>query len=685
MDRRDIHVPAAGTVLPRPPVVREPGATEMSVVAGSGGADSAPSHEGNAASAADTLLRMYRQEQLVARYPEVRQLVSGLTGSELIRAGHLLSRVDPERVLAAYPDIPALTVALTGHGTLAALVPALTAELARHGLLMRRHLADFDSYVFDLGDAGSELYAAQPDMALCVLDPAVVFDEVPPPWLPEHVEDAAERKLALLEGLADRFGDSCAGTLVFNTLPLPRRFAAQLLDHRSRARLGAVWREFNARLLTLAEDRPWLVVLDLDPLTASGVAVEDVRLSVYTKAHLSAPLLAEYAREVGHLARHLTGRTKKALVIDLDGTVWGGVLGDDGPDGIEVAGSYRGEAFAAFQRVVKQLAAQGVLLAAASKNDVEPVRTVLRGHPGMTLREEDFVRIAADWGPKHEAIAEVAEALGLGTDAFVFVDDSCYERELVRRALPDVTVVAVDDEPALHVDALLHDGWFDCRRLTREDHERVSRYRQEARRKDFLEGFASVEDYLRELDVRVELAAPSAAEVPRIAQLTLRTNQFNMTTVRMQPAEVEELLAAPGSEVLAVHSSDRFGDSGLVGALFLRREREELHIDNFVLSCRVFARGIEQSCLSSVLRYAKDSGAASVTGSYRRTAKNGKVAGLYAAHGFTQVADDGTTTTFRHDLRHIPAPPPHVRLTESFGERAGDHVRTGWSRTHDGS
>ncbi|MGP3988257.1 HAD-IIIC family phosphatase [Streptomyces sp. 3N207] len=631
-------------------------------------ADSAPSADGNAHSAADTLLHMYQQEQLVPRYPEVRQLVGSLTGSELTRAGHLLSRVDPERVLAAHPGVPALTVAVTGHGTLAALVPALTAELARHGLLMRRHLADFDSYVFDLGDADSELYAARPDVALCVLDPAVVFDEVPTPWLPEHVEDAAKRKLALLEGLADRFGNSCDGTLVFNTLPLPRRFAAQLVDHRSRARLGAVWREFNARLLTLAEDRPWLVVLDLDPLTACGVAVEDVRLSIYTRAHLSSPLLAAYAREVGHLARHVAGGTKKALVLDLDNTVWGGVLGDDGPDGIEVAGSYRGEAFAAFQRVVKQLGSQGVLLAAASKNDVDPVRTVLRGHPDMTLREEDFVRIGADWGPKHEAIAEVAEALNVGTDAFVFVDDSPHERELVRRALPDVTVVAVDDEPALHIEALLHDGWFDCRQLTREDHQRVSRYRQEAQRKDFLEGFASVEEYLSRLEVRVRLAAPTAAEVPRIAQLTLRTNQFNLTTVRMQPAEVEELLAAPDTGVLAVHSSDRFGDNGLVGALFLRREQDRLHIDNFVLSCRVFARGIEQTCLSSVLRYAKDSGAGSVTGSYRRTAKNGKVAGLYTAHGFSEVTDDGTTTTFRHDLSHVPAPPPHVRLTESFGE-----------------
>ncbi|MGY1438542.1 HAD-IIIC family phosphatase [Streptomyces reniochalinae] len=625
---------------------------------------------GGADSPADVLLRMHRQDELVPRYPEVERLLAGMTGPELLRAGNLLSRLDPDHIVAAHPAVPALTVAVTGHGTLGALLPALTAELARHGLLLRARLSDFDSYVFDLGDPGSDLYASRPEVALCVLDAAVVFDEVATPWQPDDVERAAAEKLALLEGLADRFADSCDGTLVLNTVPLPRRFTAQLVDHRSRARLGAVWREFNTGLLRLAEDRPSLAVLDLDPLVAAGVAAEDVRLSVYAKAGLSPPLLAEYAREVGHLARHVAGRTKKVLVLDLDGTVWGGVLGDDGPDGIEVSGSYRGEAFAAFQDVVEQLASQGVLLAAASKNDVEPVRRVLREHPGMRLGEEHFVRIAAGWGPKHEAIAETAAALNLGTDAFVFVDDSAYERGLVRRELPDVTVVAVDDEPALHTTRLLRDGWFDSLRLTSEDHARVSRYRQEADRRDFLDGFSSVEDYLRELEVTVRLAAPGPAELPRVSQLTLRTNQFNMTTVRMQPAEVGELMAAGDTQVLAVHSSDRFGDNGLVGALFLRRERERLHIDNFVLSCRVFSRGIEQACLSSVLRHARQTGATSVTGTYRRTAKNGKVAGLYTAHGFTEVTDDGTTAAFRHDLHHVPAPPPHVHLTGSFAPHA---------------
>jgi FkbH-like protein len=378
--------------------------------------------------------------------------------------------------------------------------------------------------------------------------------------------------------------------------------------------------------------------------------------------------LARYAREVGHLARQITGQAKKVLALDLDGTLWGGVLGDDGPDGIQLADGLRGEAFRAFQRVVKQLGSQGVLLAAVSKNDQEPVAAVLRDHPAMTVREEDFVRVVANWRPKPDNLAELAEDLNLGVDSLVFVDDSRYECGLVRHALPSVAVVELDAEPAMHIEALLRDGWFDTRELTAEDRTRVAKYREELARKDFLDGFDSLADYLRQLNVTVRLAQADDRDVPRVSQLTLRTNQFNMTSRRLQPAEVRDLLADPAALVLAVQTGDRFGDNGLVGAVFAHRAGDAVHIDNFVLSCRVFSRGVEQACLSSVLHYAQAGGAAHVVGRYRATAKNGKIKDFYPRNGFTTLADDGATATFRHDLAEIPAPPDHIHLIDSLRE-----------------
>ncbi|WUH89347.1 HAD-IIIC family phosphatase [Streptomyces sp. NBC_00433] len=583
-------------------------------------------------------------------YPRLRGLLAGLPDADLQRAGRLLARLDPAEVLREHPGTPVVKVSVTGHGTLSALVPALTAQAARHGLLLRPHVSAFDSWIFELSDPGSGLYAADGDLTLCVLDPFVVFDEVPVPWGPKDVERVLAEKLATLERLVKTFDAAGrGGVLVLNTIPLPRRWTAQLVDLRSRAELGAVWREANARLLRLAGDS--VAVVDLDPLVAEGVPVTDPRMSAYAKDHLSAELIAGYAREVVHLARSGAGRTKKALVVDLDETLWGGVLSEEGIDGIEIGEGYRGEAFAAFQRVVKQIGSQGVVLAVASKNDAEPVSRALREREGMVLREEDFVRVTANWRPKHENLTELAAALNIGVDSLVFADDSPFECGLVGRQLPEVAVVRLDEEPALHIERLLADGWFDVREVTAEDRARTSRYRDEMVRADFRESFTSVDDYLEELDIRVELAVPSDREVPRVSQLTLRTNQFNLTTRRLQPAEVSAWIADPAGLVLRIASSDRFGENGLVGAVFARWEEKVLRIDNIVLSCRVFSRGIEQACLAAVLAHARSEGASAVTGGYRPTAKNAMVSDFYPRHGFVPLdGGDGSAASFRHDL-----------------------------------
>jgi FkbH-like protein len=615
----------------------------------------------------DPLLDLHRSGDLVARYPEVPALLAQLSDERLVRAGQLLARLEPGEVLAAHPSAPSISVAITGHGTLGPLVAPLTAECARHGMVLRPHLAEFDSYVFDLADPDGPLYAADPDLTLCVLDPAVVFDEVPVPWRPAEVARVLDAKLDLLARLADTFQTTARGTLVLNTLPLPRCYPTQLIDLASRAELGAVWREANARLLRLGEGRPSLVVLDLDPLLAEGLPAVDPRMDVYAKAHLSGALLAAYAREVGHLARHVSGLTKKCLALDLDGTVWGGVLGDDGIDGIDVSEGYRGEAHRGFQRVAKQIGSQGVLLTAVSKNDSDAVRQVLREHAGMTLREEDFVRVVANWRPKHDNLAETAAELNLNPDSFVFVDDSPFECGLIRQAMPGTAVVQLDTEPALHTHKLLRDGWFTVRQLTAEDRGRVATYRQEAACKDFLDTFSSVEDYLRELGVQVRIGPAEPGQVLRVSQLSLRTNQFNLTTRRMQAQDVVEYAAAPGALVLAVHSADRFGDNGLVGVLFLRRVDDAVHIDNFLLSCRVFSRGIEQACLASVLDHARSTGARAVYGAYRPTAKNGVVRDLYRRYGFAEAEQGDGTTAFRHDLVDPVTTPDHIRLTDRIG------------------
>ncbi|MBL7624593.1 HAD-IIIC family phosphatase [Frankia sp. AgB1.8] len=615
---------------------------------------------------------LHRAGLLVEHYPRVRGLLATMTGTELARAGRLLAGLDVDAVLARHPVTPTVTVAVTGSGTLTGLVAPLAGELARHGLLLRPVQTDFGSYVQELAEPDSELHRAGAGLAVCALDAEVVFDKLPPSWGAADVERVLAEEVDLLRALTARFCAHSSGTLVLTTLPLPRTRLVQLVDHRSRARLSAVWREANARLLRTVDEHTGVVVIDLDALIAEGIPAAEPRLSTYARAHLSPELLARLAVELGHLARHITGRTKKCLALDLDNTVWGGVLGEVGPEGIEVSDGYRGEAFRAFQCAARQLAGQGVLLAAVSKNDLEPVRAVLRGDDRMSLREDDFVRVIANWRPKHDNLRELADGLNIGLESIVFVDDSSFECGLVRRALPEVAVVEVTAEPALHVTNLLRDGWFDVIDVTAEDRARPARYREEQERTDFLRSFESLADYLRELDVQVRLAPVVPADVPRVSQLTLRTNQFNLTTERLARHQVQELVDAPDAEVLAIHSSDRFGENGLVGAIFLRRGPTALEIDNFLLSCRVFSRGIELACLASVLAAARRDGAAEVVARYRPTSKNGKVADFYPRNGFAETTPPGQTErVFRHPLADIPDPPAHVRIAPSAERTKG--------------
>jgi FkbH-like protein len=619
------------------------------------------------------LVELHRSGQLAAAYPEVAPLLGMLSASGQRAVAPLLARLDPDDVIAHHPDVPVVRVAVTGHGTLADLIPALTVETARHGLLLRPSTGDFDGWVHDLSDPDRPVYAGGADLVLCVLDPMVVFDEVPITWTTADVERILAEKTALLDTLVSRFTAAHSATLVLNTLPLPRHLSAQLIEHRARARLGAAWREANAGLLRLADRYPSVVVVDLDPLLASGLHATDVRLSLYANCHLSAELLAAYACEVGHLARHIKGRTRKVLALDLDGTVWGGVLGEDGPEGIEVSGGYRGQAFSAFQRAVKQIGAQGVLIVAVSKNDFEPVRNVLAEHPDMVLREEDFALVTANWRPKTGNLRETAKALNLGLDSIVFLDDSAYECDLVASELPEVVTVRLDAEPAGHLTRLLAEGWFDVLELTADDRARPTRHREESARVSFLQSFDSIEDYLRKLGVEVTLAQVAERDIARVSQLTLRTNQFNLTTVRLQPAEVTALAAAPDSAVLSIRSRDRFGDNGLVGAIFLRTQGDTLLLDNFLLSCRVFSRGIETACLAALLEAARATGAREVRAQYRPTPKNSGVKDFYPRHGFARIS--GASDVFRHDLAAPSAVPEHVRLSADLIDHLGKERR----------
>ncbi|PPK71412.1 HAD-IIIC family phosphatase [Actinokineospora auranticolor] len=611
-------------------------------------------HRAPVRTALDELRALHHDGLLATHYDRVPALLAD--PADRAAAGRLLARVDPDEVAALHSGLPTASVAITGSGTLNALGTALTAELARHGYLPRVRVADFNTYAFDLDDPSSDLYANPADVTIAVLDHTAVFGEVPSPFTVADVETALAAKIAHWTRLASRFADHGTGTLVLNTVPLPREWVGRIIDHPGRARLSAAWRRANADLLDLGSAPGPVTVLDLDPLV-DGVPLADPRFATYAHAHLSDELLGRYARDVAHLVRARTGRLRKVLALDLDNTLWGGVLGDDGVEGIEVAHTPRGEAFQAVQRLARQLQSQGVLLAAVSKNDADTVAAALRDHPDLGVPADAFVRVIANWQPKPDNLRRLARELNVGIDTVVFVDDSAHEIAAVRAELPTTTVHVAGD-PAEHTPTILADDWFATTEITDEDRHRTRLYHEEAAREEFLSASDSIGEFLADLGISVRLAPATPAEIARVAQLTLRTNQFNLTTIRLQQDDVVALTKDPAARVLTITTADRFGGNGIVGVLVLRAAGAELRLENFLLSCRVFARGIEQAVLSLVLTAAREGGFVAVTGEFRPTAKNGKVAELLPHFGFETLAEG----TFRHDLGEIVTIPEHLVL-----------------------
>lgn len=419
--------------------------------------------------------------------------------------------------------------------------------------------------------------------------------------------------------------------------------------HLSGRRQGPVrWvRQMNEMLQAALPPSAFFVDLD----QASGVMGRDrfydARRYAWTKQPFSEAGAVRLAEHLWAGIRATVTGPKKVLVLDLDNTLWGGVVGETGPMGVEVGEGTAGESFKAFQHYAKSLTSRGVLLTVSSKNNPIDAREPFEKNPALPLKLTDFAAFEASWEPKSVAIARMAKTLQLGLDSFVFFDDNPAEREHVRQMLPEVEVVEVPDEPAQYIRALESGQWFEAVDITAEDTERTGQYRAEAQRRGLQENFTSMDDYLKSLAMRGKVQAINDDDLPRVVQLLGKTNQFNLTTRRHSLEVVRNLLASPRAVGLTVRIADRFADYGLVAVLMGVEEPDAsvptLRIDTWLMSCRVIARTVEEFCLISLIDAARSLDYVCLVGHYLPTKKNLLVADLYDRLGFRRTSESVDT------------------------------------------
>jgi FkbH-like protein len=373
-----------------------------------------------------------------------------------------------------------------------------------------------------------------------------------------------------------------------------------------------------------------------------------------------------YADHVGRLIASTSGKSRRCLVMDLDNTMWGGVIGDDGLAGIRLAqGDATGEAYLELQRYALSLRERGVVLAVSSKNDDAVARAPFRDHPEMLIKESHLAVFQANWNDKPTNLSAIARTLSLGLESLVFLDDNPFERELVRQTLPQVAVVELPEDPALYARTLSASGYFELTRLSHEDLSRAGFYEGNAQRAELQKSVGDLDAYLASLDMEIVFQPFDEIGRARIAQLINKSNQYNLTTRRYSEADVATIAADPACCTLQVRLVDRFGDNGMISVVIARGVGTETwDIDTWLMSCRVLGRKVEHMVLRELLRHAAAHGARAVTGTFIPTDRNGLVIDHYEKLGFDLVdrATDGRTTwQLAVDATLPPAPPMRVR------------------------
>jgi FkbH-like protein len=559
----------------------------------------------------------------------------------------LLETIQLDRALGrasvdAGADLAPVRLAVLASSTVEHLVPAVRVAGLRRGVLFDVRVGGYGQYRHDVLEPESWLHELKPHVVLFALSARELLADVPLTAAMDDAEKAVGCHVDGLRRLWSTVRDTVGATVVQQTVldmsePVfgsldrqvpgsPSRLVARLNDRVAAAAAGD-----GVRLLDIAR---------ASERTGRSLWFDPARW-FQAKQEIAPAAAALYGDLLARVVAADRGLSKKCLVLDLDNTLWHGVIGDDGLDGIVIGeGTAVGEAHLALQRYAKQLAARGVILAVCSKNNLETAEEVFTAHPEMILKRSDFAAFVANWNDKAANLEAIARQLNIGVDSLVFVDDNPAERLRIRQALPAVAVPELPDDVADYVTCLANAGYFEAVAFTADDQRRGENYQANAARDTLRGSAASLDDYLRALDMRMECGAFAPVDLTRVTQLINKTNQFNTTTRRYTADEVARLAAAPRHVTLQFRLRDRFGDNGLVSVMILVPDSarpDVLVIDTWVMSCRVFGRQLECAAMNVAVEAARRAGAVTLRADYLPTAKNRDIAGLFPGLGFTPL------------------------------------------------
>ncbi|HWB82779.1 MAG TPA: HAD-IIIC family phosphatase [Bryobacteraceae bacterium] len=523
--------------------------------------------------------------------------------------------------------------------TVEPVMPLLRACAFTSGIDLSVKPGEFNSYVQELLDPGSFLYTTSPDTVVLAVQ---TRDLAPELWRDYSGLDADARQASVkritqeYESWVQTFRSRSQANLIVHTLAAPPVASQGVYDSQQEEGQATAIQEINRHLRLVARAHRGVYVLDYDALVARHGREEwgDERKWLAVRLPIAARNLPHLAREWMRFLTPLSGRIAKAVAVDLDNTLWGGVIGEDGMAGIQLGTEYPGAAYQELQRTLLDLWRRGILLAICSKNNPADALEALGGHPGMLLKPEHFAAQRINWNEKGQNLREIASELNIGLDAIAFLDDNPVERQQVREQAPEAMVIELPSDPMLFARAVRDFAGFERLSLSKEDRERGRYYAAERQRTQLEATATSREDFYRSLQQEVEIAPVNSLTLARVAQLTQKTNQFNLSTKRYTEQQIAEMSRTGGWLVYSLKVRDRYSDNGLVGVAITWDHDGTCEIDTFLMSCRVIGRTVETALLAQLACEARARGAKRLEGWYLPTKKNAPARDFYAAHGF---------------------------------------------------
>ena len=541
-------------------------------------------------------------------------------------------------------DLPAIKVALTGDTATQFLATAIRGTGAERGSQIDLFEAEYNQVERQFLDPSSELYQTDADF-IVLFQSTHKLGEKHSLLSPSQQESLAEERLAFIASVCE---NPILASKKIICLNYPEIEDTVFGSYATKVTSSFTYqvRKLNMGMMDLSQRYANLFICDIaglqNKLGRDMMFAPNVYVS--TEMVLSIDALPYVASRVMDIICAIKGQFKKCLILDLDNTVWGGVIGDDGLEGIQLGhGLGIGKAFTEFQMWVKKLKQRGVIICVASKNNEETAKEPFEKHPDMVLKLEDIAAFQANWETKVDNIRTIQRILNIGFDSMVFLDDNPFERNIVRENIPGITVPELPQDPGEYLEYLYSLNLFETASYSQADKDRTKQYQVEAQRVSLQKTFSNEADFLKSLDMTSVVSGFNKFNTPRVAQLSQRSNQFNLRTVRYTEADIEALGQNPDVIDLSFTLEDKFGDNGLIAVIIMKKQDEEtLFIDTWFMSCRVLKRGMEDFTLNTMVEAAREKGYKRIIGEYLPTPKNKMVENHYPSLGFQKL--EGTPT-----------------------------------------